>query len=309
VVRLTTSLSIVVVSHDSGSDLPHLLESTHRQLGDEAQVVVVDTASSDGSPAVARSAGAEVVELAHNPGFGPANNLGLTHARGEITALLNPDIELSDDGLARLVELASGQRALFVPRLVGHDGVPQKTAHPVPGRPAAFGFALLGPALPRRARLHAEPWRSQRPVRVGWAIAAALVAQTDVLRTLGPFDPEAFLFYEDLDLCLRAAQDEVPTILHPEVVLRHAGAHATGPAFGGEPYELLAQRRREVVGARLGRRSLVLDDAAQAVTFTTRALARVAIGRSPGRPLEQLRALRRARRTPDLSGERDTRSP
>jgi GT2 family glycosyltransferase len=258
-------------------------------------VVVVDTGSGDNSLDVARSFAADALELPDNPGFGPANNAGLRHASGEVTALLNPDIELLDDGLARLVTLASDVRALLVPRLVGHEGIVQKTAHPVPGRASAFAFALLGPALPRGARVHAEPWRSQRPVVVGWAIAAALVAQTDALRALGPFDPKTFLFYEDLDLCLRAAERGIPTILRPEVVVRHRGAHATAPTFGGEPYELLARRRREVIRARLGRHSLALDDAAQAVTFATRAAARVAVGRSPARPLAQLRALRRAR--------------
>jgi N-acetylglucosaminyl-diphospho-decaprenol L-rhamnosyltransferase len=293
---VATSLSIVVVSHDSAPELAGLIESVRARLGPGPQVVVVDTASSDDSVNVARAAGTDVVELDHNPGFGPANNIGLRHARGTATALLNPDVELLDDGLLRLADLACARGALVVPRLLGQDGRLERSAHPVPGRVSAFGFALLGAALPGRWRRRAEPWRSSRPVTVGWAVAAALVARTDVLRALGPFDPEAFLFYEDLDLCLRARQQGIPTVLDPEVVVRHRGGHATGPAFGGEPYELLARRRREVVRARLGRRSLGLDDAAQALTFITRAGARMLIGRSPARPRAQLAALRRARR-------------
>jgi GT2 family glycosyltransferase len=293
---VATSLSIVVVSHDSAPELSRLVESVRAQLGGEPQLVVVDTASADDSVAVARSAGAEVVALGHNPGFGEANNVGLRQARGTVAALLNPDIELLDDGLLRLAELACERDALLAPRLVGQDGRPEKSAHPIPGRPGAFGFALLGPALPGRWRLKAEPWRTERPIAVGWAVAAALVARADALRALGPFDPSAFLFYEDLDLCLRAAQRGVPTVLHPEVVVRHRGGHSTAPAFGGEPYELLARRRRDVVGARLGRRSLALDDGAQAATFLTRAAGRILLLRSPGRPGAQLAALRRARR-------------
>jgi N-acetylglucosaminyl-diphospho-decaprenol L-rhamnosyltransferase len=296
VVRLATSLSIVVVSHDSAPELSRLIASVTAQLGGEPQLVVVDTASTDDSVSVARSAGAEVLELDHNPGFGPANNLGLRQARGSAVALLNPDVELLDDGLLRLAELACQQDLLVVPRLVGEDGRVEKSAHPVPGRMGAFAFALLGPALPRRWRLEAEPWRRDLPVAVGWAVAAALVARADVLRDLGPFDPNAFLFYEDLDLCLRAARRGVRTVLHPEVVVRHRGAHSTAPAFGGEPLELLARRRREVIATQLGRRSLALDDAAQAVTFMTRAAGRILLLRSPARPKAQLGALRRARR-------------
>lgn len=307
--RLATSLSIVVVSHDSAAELPRLIDSVRQHMGSEPQIVVVDSGSSDDSAAVARAGGAEVVELGANPGFGAANNVGVARARGEVTALLNPDIELPDGALAGLVELAARRRALFAPRLVGQDGTVEKSAHPVPGRVAAFGFALLGPALPRRSRLRAEPWRSSRPRVVGWAVAAALVAQTELLRALGPFDPQAFLFYEDLDLGLRAAERQIPTILDPEVVLRHRGAHSTAPAFGGEPYELLARRRREVVGRWLGPRRLALDDAAQALTFTTRSLARLLIGRSASRPLAQLAALRVARRDAGLSPDPGTPPP
>jgi GT2 family glycosyltransferase len=95
-----------------------------------------------------------------------------------------------------------------------------------------------------------------------------------------------------MELCLRAAAAGIPTVLHPEVALRHTGGHSTRPAYAGEPHELLARRRREVVGTRLGRRALALDDLAQGVTFATRAVAHG--GRA--REIEQLRALLEARR-------------
>ena len=127
-------------------------------------------------------------------------------------------------------------------------------------------------------RDRADPWRADGDEQpVGWAIAAAVAARTATLRRLGPFDPEQFLFFEDLDLCLRARAAGVPTILHPDLALEHRGGHSTEPAYGGEPHELLAARRRAVVRANLGRRALALDDAAQALTFATRAAARIAL--------------------------------
>ncbi|MCW3048680.1 MAG: glycosyltransferase family 2 protein, partial [Solirubrobacterales bacterium] len=153
--------------------------------------------------------------------------------------------------------------------------------------------ALVPPrVLPRSPRLALEPWRSEAPRTVGWAIAACVAARTSLLRALGPFDPTAFLFYEDLDLCLRARAAGVPTELRPEAVLVHHGGHATVPAFGGEAFELQARRRREVVGANLGRRALRLDDVAQALTFA----ARGAAGRERERNLAALRAALRSRR-------------
>jgi len=291
------TFTAVVVLHDSNADLVRLLASLRMLPARSApQLVVVDTGSRDGGPGRAVAAGAELVELPDNPGFGAANNAGVARARHDVCVLLNPDIELLDDGLTALVALARARDALFVPRLLKADGRVQRSAHPVPGRMSALAPALLPPSLlPHAARQRAEPWRAERPVTVGWAIAAAVAARTGTLRRLGPFDPATFLFFEDLDLCLRARAAGVPTELHPDVVLRHAGAHATRRHYGGEPHALLARRRRAVVGQRLGRRALALDDLAQGLTFATRAAARLVLRRDAARERAQLAALREAR--------------
>jgi GT2 family glycosyltransferase len=189
--------------------------------------------------------------------------------------LLNPDVELLDDSLTNLVEDARACNALLVPRLLNDDGSIQDSAHPEPGT----WREVLRALLPRIG----EPWRTEEPRQVGWAIAAALAARTETLRRLGPFDPDAFLFYEDLDLCLRA---DVPTCLVPDVVLRHAGGHSTGDV---DRLAHEARRRRQVVERNRGPRATRLDDLAQALTF-----ARAAAFKRRSRA--QLRALRVARR-------------
>jgi GT2 family glycosyltransferase len=252
------TISVLTAIHDSAGDLARLLDSLDRHAPG-AQVVVVDTGSRDGGADLARARGADVVELPDNPGFGAANNAGLARAAHDVTALLNPDVELLDDrALAALAGAARARDALHAPRLLDADGARQDSAHPLPGRPAGLARAVV-PGPLRRTR------------RVAWAIGAALVARTATLRALGPFDPGAFLFYEDLDLCLRARAAGVPTVLHRDLALRHAGAHSTAPAFGGEPIELLVRRRREVVEQRLGRRARAFDDAAQLLEHGLRA--------------------------------------
>jgi GT2 family glycosyltransferase len=290
-------LSIVTVLHQSEADLRRLLASLDAHLPQRPELIVVDAQSTDEGPAIARDWGATVIELGANPGFGPANNAGVARATHETVALLNPDIELLDNGLLDLAAEARDHDALLAPRLLNADGSIQRSAHPLPGTAKALLPALIHPSmLPSKLRHQADPYRTETPTEVGWAIAAALVARKATLERLGPFDPETFLFYEDLDLCLRARAKGIPTILHPGVRLRHAGAHATGPAFGGEPHDLQARRRREVVGARLGRRARAADDAAQALTFATRIAARRALRRDAGRETAQLRALLRARK-------------
>lgn len=290
--------TVVVVLHDSARELGLLLGSIDEHLAARPQVVVVDSASADDGGERARTWGAEVVSIPENRGFGAASNAGVARARAEVCVLLNPDVELLDGGIGRLAELARARDALIAPRIVRPDGRIERSAHAEPGRAAALVPAVLPPALlPERARLAAEPWRSERPRPVGWAVAACLAARTSTLRRLGPFDPSAFLFYEDLDLCVRARATRVPTVLHPEVAVRHLGGHATRPFYAGEPHELLARRRRAVVGARLGPRALALDDLAQGLTFATRAGTRRFLRRDARRERAQLAGLRAARRS------------
>jgi N-acetylglucosaminyl-diphospho-decaprenol L-rhamnosyltransferase len=294
--------SAVIVTHNSAPELNGLLDSLERRLPEPPQTIVVDTASRDETLAVAHGR-AKTVELGANPGFGAAANAGLERAAAEVSVLLNPDLTLLDAGLATLAERARDRRALLAPRLLTPSGGLERSAHPLPGRPGGLLGALVHPrALPRSLRLRLDPWRDGAPRPVGWAVAACLAARTDLLRALGPFDPDQFLFYEDMDLCLRARAAGIPTELHPDVRLVHAGAHSTAPAFAGEPHELLARRRHEVVATRLGPRAAALDDLTQGLTYLTRAGARVLLRRDSRRERGQLAGLVSARRRPPDQG-------
>jgi N-acetylglucosaminyl-diphospho-decaprenol L-rhamnosyltransferase len=291
-----TSFAFVTVMHDSADDVERLLASVDRFLDPPPRVVAADSGSRDRGPEVAREHAAELVELDGNRGFGAGCNAALERIAEPVTVLVNPDVELLDDGLARLAEDATTTQALLAPRLLNADGSVQDSAHPPPGTlealiPAAVPRFLLPGAL----RCRYEPWRSSRSRAVGWAVAACIVASTDLLRRLGPFDPDVFLFYEDLDLCLRAADAGVPTVLRPEVALRHSGGASVERALSGRDAEMRARRRREVMAGR-GRLRLALDDAAQAVTFGTRAAGRALLRRGGAYERDQLRALRAARR-------------
>lgn len=285
-----SAFAIVTVIHDSEPELPRLLGSIERLPDPRPRVVIVDSGSADRGPELAAEWGAEVVRLDGNLGFGAACNAGIERVAEPVTALVNPDVELLDDGLARLAALAASGRALFAPRLLLDDGSVQDSVHPLPGRPSALVPALL----PRRllpARF--EPWRADGAQTVGWAIAACIAGRTADLRSLGPFDPHAFLFYEDMDLCLRARRAGIPTLHRPDIAVRHAGGASTGRALSEErDLELRARRRRQVMRAQ-GRLPLLIDDLSEGLTFGLRGAAKAFAGR--GRvERARLRALVRA---------------
>jgi len=294
------NLALVTVTHDSAAEVDAFLASATRHLP-AAQVVVVDSGSSDDSLEVARRHGAETVEL-DNVGYGAAANAGVAKATQPVTVVLNPDVELLDSSLAALAdELArpDAPERLIAPAVVLPDGSRQDVAQHEPATLPLAVAALLPPAaLPRRLRPALEPWRANSARRVGWPVGACIAARTETLRRLGPFDAKIFLYAEDLDLGLRGADAGVETWFWPAARVLHARAHATSRRFDGEPFELLARRRREVVRARRGRQRRRIDDLLQAVTFADRIVLKTLAGRSTARERRQLAALRAARRSP-----------
>jgi N-acetylglucosaminyl-diphospho-decaprenol L-rhamnosyltransferase len=215
-----------------------------------------------------------------------------------VTVLLNPDVELLDASLAAAGrEALGGPERLLAPLVLRADGSREDNAQREPGSTPLLLHALVpGRLLPSRIAETLEPWRARCPRRAGWPVASCLVARTETLRRLGPFDERVFMYAEDLDLGLRAADAGVETWFWPAARVCHSGAHASGPAFGGEAFELLARRRREVVRERRGAARSRRDDLLQLLTFADRLLLKRLARRPAERERRQLAALRRARR-------------
>jgi GT2 family glycosyltransferase len=285
------NFSVVIVLHNSAPELAALLLSIDAHLAARPQVICADSGSTDDGASVAREWGAEVLVMDGNPGYGAANNAALDLVRADTTVLVNPDCRLIDDGLSQLAQASSERRALLAPRLLNDDGTLQDSAHPLPGGYDGYLAALTAPRLlPAKLRDRLQPFRSQTKTEVGWAIGACLAARTSLLRQLGPFNADDFLFAEDLELCLRARALGIPTIFEPSVALVHSGAHTSRAESEQERFNLQARRRREVILQQLGEGALRRDDRTQALTFS----ARAALGRDAARNKMLLAALRGA---------------
>jgi N-acetylglucosaminyl-diphospho-decaprenol L-rhamnosyltransferase len=298
-----SGMALVTVTHNSAGDLPRLLGSIARHLPG-ARTIVVDSGSVDGSARLARTLAprATVIELGENVGFGSASNTGVAQADAPVTALVNPDVELLDGSLGvlgrELLDPGVPDRIL-APLVLSADGSRQDTAQLDPSSPLMLVRALLPPAaLPHRLRVELDPWLADEPRRVGWGVGCCLVARTKTLRRLGPFDQRIFLFAEDLDLGLRAADAGVETWFRPDARIVHLDARSTEPVFGGEPFELLARQRRAVIGELRGVEAAQRDQWIWLVTFAGRIAVKALTLHSTARERRQLAAQWAARGAP-----------
>ena len=103
-------LSVIILNWNVRELLQRALDSVLTSWGDQPglEVIVVDNASKDGSLSMVRETFPEVRVIANdeNRGYTGGNNQGIEAARGEYLLILNPDTEIIDDALSRLVKYA-----------------------------------------------------------------------------------------------------------------------------------------------------------------------------------------------------------
>ncbi|HSY53758.1 MAG TPA: glycosyltransferase [Opitutaceae bacterium] len=207
-------LAFIIVSYNTRDLLDACLASVYRQTaGLPFEIIVVDNASHDGSPAMVREKYPEavLVESGENLGFGRANNLGFSRSRAPFVMLLNSDaLLLEDTGTALVRFLETNPRAGIVgPEIVLMDGTRQpKTRGMLPTARVMMNQNLLLCRLFPRSRFLAGLYVEAdwgREARVGWVSGVCLVVRREAYAQSHGFDPEIFMYAEDVDLCRRCA--------------------------------------------------------------------------------------------------------
>jgi N-acetylglucosaminyl-diphospho-decaprenol L-rhamnosyltransferase len=216
-------VTAVVVTHDSAAVLPDCLAALARE---HVPALVVDNASGDGSARIAEAAGARVLRNARNEGYGRANDRGIREARGDFALVVNPDVTLRP-GCADAL-LAAAERypdaALLAPRIVEPDG-----------RLFYQPRSLLAPYLTNPSGRRLPP---DGDACAPFLSGACLLVRRAAYLALGGFDPNIFLFYEDDDLCRRAAEAG-----HALVHVHGAEAlHRRGGSSAGSPERVFTTR-------------------------------------------------------------------
>ena len=218
-------ISIVIVNYNTRKLLADCLRSIEAHCP-EAEVVVVDNASRDGSAEMLRAEfpGVILVTSDVNLGFAGANNAGLARCRGEFVVLLNSDTVLEDDGLTRCAGWMrdNPEVGALSPRLVGFDGHPQRCLH---------RFPSLGGKVRDALRLAPGPGSEPEPSDAGWLAGTALMIRRAALEGLGgALDDRFFMYWEDADLSIRLRRAGWRLAAYPGAHVRHFGGASGGGA-------------------------------------------------------------------------------
>ena len=231
----TPLISVIIVAFRSRDEIGACLASLPAALdGREVEVIVVDNSPGDGTGDLVRTQFPRAAYVAPpvNLGFGRANNLGYTRARGEFILFLNPDTVSNDPALSHcLARLRTDDRiGLISPRLVLADGTMDLACRrSIPtlwdGFCRASGLAAWFPGTALFAGYNLTHRPEGGTYEVGAINGAFLLAPRRVLAAVAPdgqvFDEAFFMYGDDLDLCIRVARAGWKIVYDGTVSLTH----------------------------------------------------------------------------------------
>lgn len=242
-------VSILVVSWNTRELLGSCLGSIAPALDRlDAELIVVDNGSADGSAAMVRERFGRLPRVtlianASNEGFSRANNIALAEARGGLIVLANPDLVLAPDlvtALRRHLE-EHPEAGLATCRLVDAEGRPQGLHRAFPSPVLVFfcrtrggrwlDARLLGGRFGRRYRPRPEP--ASGWVGIDQAAGALMAIRRSTIDRIGGLLDERFpILGSDVDLCrrVRDAGLEVHCLLDRAAVHHGSASLAQVPA-------------------------------------------------------------------------------
>jgi GT2 family glycosyltransferase len=229
-------VTAIVISYNSEDRIARAVRAHNEALSHlRSEVIVVDNASSDRSVEAARGAvgNGRVIANSENVGYGAAANQGIQAARGAACLILNDDARLAPGAIDTLLEVlwSAPEIALVGPRIVDEDGLAMPSARLVfPGPDEEL--RRLKDVVRGVNRNRVYPIDGDDPADVAWLVAACVLGRTQVLRAIGGFNPEFFLYSEDIDLSRRLKELGYRVMTVPTAVCIHTGSVSTGATFG-----------------------------------------------------------------------------
>jgi N-acetylglucosaminyl-diphospho-decaprenol L-rhamnosyltransferase len=231
---VAADVSIVIAVHNTRT----YLERSLAAIGEDYEVIVVDTGSTDGSQALVRERFPHVrlIELETNPGYGGALNEGIAVATGEFLVVMNGDAWPLPGALERLAADAESEpRAGIVgPRLLYSDGSLQRSVRGFPTLwRLATEYLFLRWLAPRSDALNAfygSGFDHRSRHESEFLVGAVLLVRRRLIDEIGGFDGRFFLFNEEVDLCYRARSAGWTVLFVPDAEFVHVGGASTSQA-------------------------------------------------------------------------------
>ena len=242
-------LSIVIISWNTKKYLEECLSSLRTVDGNLfGKIIVVDNASTDGSPEVIRTQFPEVVliETGANLGFSGGNNIGLKEATGKYICLINSDVNVPPDCLPKMFSYMEQNPTigLMGPGMLQTDGCVHRSGMRFPTLWSVFLRALFLDSLLKGFRVFGgflmKDFRFDRTTDIDVLNGWFWMARREALNQVGPLDDRFFMYGEDLDWCKRFHSAGWRVVFYPEA----KALHYLGASSANAPSRFLVEKQR-----------------------------------------------------------------
>ncbi|HCQ64033.1 MAG TPA: glycosyl transferase [Rhodobacteraceae bacterium] len=241
-----TVLTIVLNYRTADMTLKAAEAARTAMAGIDGGIVIVDNDSQDGSfdamSAHVAAAGwgqggrVRVIQSGVNGGFGAGNNVGIRAGLADGSApdyvyILNSDAFPARDAIRVLRDhLEATPEAGFAgSHIHGPEGDTHLTSFRFPSVASEFEGAIKFGPVSRLLKNHKVPVETPMETQaVDWLAGASMLMRRKVLDEIGLFDETFFLYFEETDLCLRAARAGYRTDYVPASRVAHIGSVSTG---------------------------------------------------------------------------------
>jgi GT2 family glycosyltransferase len=212
-------ISIIIVTYNGKEHTLHCLHSLQSlTLSIPFEIIVVDNASSDGSVEMIKREFPNIVLLTQssNNGFGKANNIGAKAAHGEYLFFVNNDTLFQQDILTPLKEFLENHISIGIaaPMLLNSDLTYQHSYGKYPSIINEF-------RTKRDMALFTDIPKDRSPKQVDWVSFAAVMIRRSAFEKIGGFDELYFMYFEDVDVCLRLKNEGFSIMYLPAYSLIH----------------------------------------------------------------------------------------
>lgn len=209
------TLTLSIVSHGQGNLIRHLLGDLCRlNLPGISIILTLNIPEDEAWLAAAEGLPVRIIRNDRPLGFGANHNQAFACSTDDLFCVVNPDIRLPDDSLARLPLYFEDPRvAACAPLVVGSDGDVQDSARRFPNFPRLARRVLL--------RQRQADYAPDAAADVDWVAGMLVLFRREAFAQVEGFDERYFMYLEDADICRRLRHAGWKTLYQPSVVVVH----------------------------------------------------------------------------------------
>lgn len=236
---LALDLSVVIVTWNAVDFTRACLESLEQAAdGLAMEIIVVDNASSDGTPEMVERGYPQVqlIRNLKNEGFARANNIGIRASHGQYIALLNSDVTVPSNCLRELHGFMRKSPTVGIagPSMLGAGGERRRSCMRFPTLWSSFCRALaLDTVLktsPAFAGFLMGDFGHDRTMDVEVLNGWFWIVNRQALEQVGELDERFFIYGEDIDWCFRFRSAGWRVVFYPGAEAVHYGGASSSNA-------------------------------------------------------------------------------